>query len=79
MGCNRSQKRMLCNMYPPKNGVIALWPNMRVVKCKYYVSRKQNGFNNKMYWYSILLNFLSKFTARLKWRSEEHTSELQSR
>jgi len=28
---------------PPKNGVIALWPNTRVVKCKYYVSQKQMG------------------------------------
>jgi len=36
---------------PPKNGVIALWPNTRVVKCKYYVSQKQNGFNNKIHWY----------------------------
>ena len=30
---------------PPKNGVLALWPNTRVVKCKYDVSQKQNGFN----------------------------------
>jgi len=50
---------------PPKNWVIALWPNTRVVKCKYYVSQKQNGFNNKIHWYSILLNFIFKFTARL--------------
>ena len=42
-------------MYPPKNGLIALWPNTRVVKCKYYVSQKQNGFNNKIQWYNILL------------------------
>jgi len=41
---------------PPKNGVIALWPNMRVVKCKYYVSQKQNGFNTQ--WYNILLTFI---------------------
>ena len=34
---------------PPKNGVIALWPNTRVVKCKYYVSQKQNGFNKKIH------------------------------
>jgi len=46
--------------YPPSpNGVIALWPNTRVVKTKYYVSQKQNGFNNKIHWYSILLTFLS--------------------
>jgi len=44
---------------PCKNGVIALWPNMRVVKCQYYVSQKQNGFNNKIHWYSILLTFIS--------------------
>jgi len=25
---------------PPKNREIALWPNMRVVKCKYHVSQK---------------------------------------
>ena len=49
--------------HPPKNGVIALWPNTRVVKCKYYVSQKQNGFNNKIHWYSILLTFIHKFTA----------------
>jgi len=33
---------------PPKNGVIALWPNTRVVKCKYYVSQKPNGLNTKI-------------------------------
>ena len=31
-----------CNeAVPPKNGVIALWPNTRVVKCKYYVLQKK--------------------------------------
>jgi len=50
---------------PPKNGEIALGPNTRVVKCKYYVSQKQNGFNNKIQWYSILLTFISKFTTGL--------------
>ena len=50
--------------YPPKNGGIALWPNTHVVKCKYCVSQKQNGFNNKMHWYSILLTFKYKFAAR---------------
>ena len=44
-----------------------LWPNTRVVKCKYYVSQKQNGFNNKIQWYSILLTFIFKFTARILW------------
>ena len=34
-------------------------------KCKYYVSQKQNGFNNKIHWYSILLTFIFKFAARL--------------
>jgi len=43
------------------NGVIALWKNRRVVKCKYYVSQKQNGFNNKIHWYSILLTLIGKF------------------
>jgi len=50
---------------PPKNGVIALWPNTLVVKCKYYVSQKQNWFNNKIHWYSNLLIFIVKFTERL--------------
>ena len=50
---------------PLKNGVIALWPNTRVVKCKYYVSQKQNRFINKIPWYSILLTLIFKFTARL--------------
>jgi len=45
--------------YPPKNGEIALWLNMRVVKCKYCVSQKQNGFNDKIHWYSILLTYLN--------------------
>ena len=50
---------------PPKNGVIALWPDTRVVQCKYYVSQKLNGFNNKIHWYSILHTFVFKFTAKL--------------
>ena len=54
-------------LYPPKNGVITLWPNTRVVKCKYCVSQKQNGFNNKIHGYSILLNFIFKFAARILW------------
>ena len=36
-------------------------------KMKYYVSQKQNGFNNKIYWYSILVTFIFKLTARLLW------------
>ena len=52
-------------VYPPQNGAIALWPNTRIVKCKYYVSQKPNRFNNKIHWYSILLTFIFKFTARL--------------
>ena len=55
----------ICIYTPLKNGVIALWPNTRVVKCKYCVSKKQNGFNNKIHWYSILLTFIFKFTGRL--------------
>jgi len=31
--------------------------NTPVVKCKYYVSQKQNGFNNQIHWYIILLTF----------------------
>ena len=50
---------------PPKNGVIALWQNTRVVKCKNYVSQKQNAFNNTFHWYSILLTFIFKLRARL--------------
>ena len=50
---------------PPKNGVIALWLNTRVVKYKYYVSQKQNGFNNKIQWYSLLLTCIHEFMARL--------------
>jgi len=38
---------------PPTNGEIALWPNARVVQCKYYVSLKRNGCNNKIMWYNI--------------------------
>ena len=53
------------HVYPPKNGVIALWPNTFVVKSEYYVSQKQIGFNNKIHLYSILLTFISKFTERL--------------
>jgi len=52
---------------PPTNGLIALWLNTSVVKCKYHASQKQIGFNNKIHWYSILLIFISKFTARLYW------------
>jgi len=47
--------------------VIVLWPNTGVVKFKYYVSQKQNGFLNKIHWCSILLTFKFKFTARLLW------------
>ena len=55
------------HLFPPKDGEIALWPNTRVVKCKYYVSQKQNGFNDKIHSYSTLLTFIFKFTARLQW------------
>jgi len=48
-----------CN--PPKNGLIALWPNTRVVKCKYYVLQNPNVFNNKGHSYSILLTFKFKW------------------
>jgi len=58
---------LICFFHPPKNGVIALCPNTLVVKCKYYVPPKQNGFNDKIHWYSIVLTFIFKFTARLLW------------
>jgi len=44
---------------PPKNGEIALWPNTRVVKCKYCVSQKRNEANDKDQWYSVLLTYIS--------------------
>jgi len=47
-------------MAAPKYGEIALWPNTRVVKCKYCVSQKQN----KIQWYSILLTLICKFNSR---------------
>ena len=62
----------------PKNGVIALWPNTRVVKCKYYVSQKQNGFNNKIHWNSILLTFIFKFEATLVWTNFSLLSNLSN-
>ena len=40
-------------MIRPKNGKIALWPNTRVAKCTYYVSQKQNEFNNEKQWYNM--------------------------
>ena len=63
---------------PPKNGVIALWPNTRVVKCKYYVSQKQNEFNNKIHWYNSLLTFKYKFTAGLLWTKIYVLSDLSN-
>jgi len=54
---NKTQRKKhhVKNM-PPKNGVIPLWPNTRVVKCKYYVSQKQNGCNN-----NTLVQYFSHF------------------
>ena len=49
---------------PPKNGVIALWPNTLVVKCKYCVSQKRNEANTKSQWLKVLLTFILKFTVR---------------
>jgi len=51
-------------IYTPKNGVIALWPNTRVVKCKYCVSQQQNEANNKTQWFNVLHTLIFKFTAR---------------
>ena len=53
-------------MSPPKNGEIALRPNSRVVKCKYYVSQKQN---DKIHWSSIALT--SKVSGILEKRHSE--------
>ena len=58
--------KTVCRL-PPKNGEIAPRPNTRVVKCRYYVSQKQNGINYKIHSYSILLTCIFKFTARLIW------------
>ena len=52
-------------IYPPKNGEIALWSSMRVVKCKYDVSQEQNDLNDKNQWYNILLTFILLFTDKL--------------
>jgi len=54
--------------YPPKNGEITLWPYTRIVKCKFYVSQKQNGFNTKNQRYNIysILYFYSRLGFRLK-------------
>jgi len=41
---------------PPKNGLIALWPNTRVVKFKYDVSHKRNESIDVIQWYNILLS-----------------------
>jgi len=53
-------KRDVKETYPPKNGVIVLWPNTRVVKCKYCVSQKRNEAK----WFNVVLTFIFKFTAR---------------
>ena len=50
----------LDSFIPHKNGVIALWPHTRVVKCKYCVSQKRNEAK----WFNILPTFIFKFTAR---------------
>ena len=67
-----------CHVYPPKNGLIALWPNTRVVQCKYSVSPKQNGFNNKVHWYNIFLTFIDKFTDWLSWTKISVLSNLSN-
>ena len=62
----RMEKRECEHCEPPKNGVIskngviALWPNTRMVKCKYCVSQKRNEAK----WFNVLLTFIFKFTAR---------------
>ena len=65
--CNHTHLLVSWYTHPPtgKNGLIALWPNTRVVKCKYSVSQKQNGFNNRVHWYNILLTFIYQFMDRL--------------
>ena len=49
-------------LWPPKNGLIALWSATNrwyVVKC---VSQKRNWSNNKSQWYNILVTFILKFS-----------------
>ena len=43
-------------IYPPKNGLIALWPNTRVVKCKYYHKNKVGSIirSNGAIFYSVV-------------------------
>ena len=48
----------ISRVHPPKKGEIALWPNTRIVKCKYFVSQKRNEANDKVQWYNILLTFM---------------------
>ena len=63
--CFKQHNVMLNNTFDtttcisPKNGLIALWPNTHVVKCKYFDSQKHNGFNNKYHCYNMLLTFVS--------------------
>jgi hypothetical protein len=46
-------------LMPLKNGEIALWPNTRVVKCKFEVSQTRNVCNDEYQRYHILLTFVS--------------------
>ena len=45
-----------------QNKEIEVWSNTCVVLCKYYVSQKQNEFNNKSQRYSILFTVISKLS-----------------
>ena len=59
--CADARGRRVVYMYPPKNGLIALWSATNrwyVVKC---VSQKRNRSNNKNEWYNILVNFIFRF------------------
>jgi len=60
-----TSKNIMCEYNPPKNGEIALRPNTRVVKCKYYISQKQIGFKYNIHSYRILLTLIFNLTARL--------------
>jgi len=59
------------------------WRNRTVAehacsKIKRYVSPKQNGFNNKIQWYSMLVTFVFKFMARLLWTKNFVLSNLSN-
>jgi hypothetical protein len=65
-------------IWPSAGTLIALWPNTRVVKCKYSVSQKQNGLNNNADWYNMLLTFIPYLTDTLLWTKISALSNLSN-